>query len=103
MLKIVLYCDAKSRKLIEPELTDYMTKNNIGYEIYHVDGASKFLSNYFFEKDFQLLLIYKNNSLQYILKTYHNHDKNYMHTVSGTLKLPLIPIQLNYYQVLPYL
>lgn len=89
MLKIALLCNVQSRKLVEPELTEYLTEKNIPFEIYYVENASKFLSNYLFEKDFQLLLMYKNNCLTYMMKTYHNFDKNYMHMVSGILELPL--------------
>lgn len=89
MLKIVLHCDNKERKEIEPALSEYLTNKDITFEIYHVGSASKFLSDYFYQKDFQMLLIYKNNSVSYILKTYHNFEKNYMHMVSGILELPL--------------
>ncbi len=89
MLKIALHCNIQERKEIEPALTAYLTEKNISFEIYHVGSASKFLSDYFFQKDFQLLLICKNKGLSYIIKTYYNFDKNYMHTVSGVLELPL--------------
>jgi len=89
MLKIALHCDIQSRKQIETVLFQYMNGKNIPFEIYHVGSASKFISDYFFQKDFRLMLIYKNNSLSYIMKTYHNFDKNYMHMVSGILKFPL--------------
>lgn len=91
MLKIALHCDVQSRKQFEPALSKYLTEKNMPFEIYHVNSASKFLSNYFFQSDFQLLLICKNDTLSYIMKTYHNFDKNYMHMVSGVLELPLKP------------
>jgi len=91
MLKIALYCDVQSQKQVEPELIEYMTEKNIPFEIYHVGSASEFLSNYFFQNDFQLLLVCENNCLSYIMKTYHNFDKKYMHMVSGILDLPLNP------------
>lgn len=91
MLKIVLHCNIKERNEIEPTLSAYFTEKNKSFEIHHVGSATKFLNDYFFQKDFQLLLICKNNSLSYILKTYHNFDKNYMHIVSGVLELPLNP------------
>lgn len=89
MLKIALHCDAQSRKKFEPIISEYFTEKTIPFEIFHVGSASKFLSNYFFQSEFQLLFIYKDKSLSYIMKTYHNFDKNYMHLVSGVLELPL--------------
>lgn len=95
MLKIVLHCDIPSRKQFEPELTEYLSERNIPFEIYHIGNASKFLSDYFFHKDYQLLLICKEKQLKYIMKTYYNFDKNYMHLVSGILELPLTSNTLN--------
>ena len=91
MLKIALYSDIKSRKQIEYPLSQYLTEKNIPFEIFYVGSASRFLNSYFLQNDFQLLLIYKDSLLSYIMKTYHNYDKNYMHMVSGTLGLPLTP------------
>lgn len=89
MLKTALYCNAQEREEIEPVLSAYLTEKNMTYEICYVGSASKFISNYFFQKDFQMLLVCKNNSLSYIIKIYHNFDKNIMHMVSGILELPL--------------
>lgn len=89
MLKIVLHCSNKEYKEIEPVLSEYLTNKNIAFEIYHVGSATKFLSDYLYQKDFQLLLVCKNSSLSYMLKTYYNFDKSYMHMVSGILELPL--------------
>ena len=89
MLKIAMHCDISSQKLFEPVLSQYLTEKNIPFEIYHVGSASKFLDNYFIKSEFQLLFICKNDKLSYIMKTYYNFDKNYMHMVSGVLELPL--------------
>lgn len=89
MLKIVLHCNIKSLQKIESELSEYFNKKSTVFKIYYVGSSSEFLSSYLPNKDFQLLLIYKNNRLSYIIKTYHNFDKNYMHMVSGTLEFPL--------------
>ncbi|WMJ78089.1 MULTISPECIES: LytTR family DNA-binding domain-containing protein [unclassified Sedimentibacter] len=89
MLKIVLHCNSKSIKKIESELSEYFNKRNTLYKLYQVGSSSEFLSSYLPNKDFQLLLIYKNDRLSYIIKTYHNFDKDYMHMVSGTLEFPL--------------
>ena len=95
MLKIALYCNAKNRKEVEPTLADFLTEKNIDFEIHHVGSAPRFLNDYYFQKDFQLLLTYSDNNLSYILKTYYNFDKKYMHTVSGNLDLPLNPDNIN--------
>lgn len=91
MLKIALHCNIWERKEVEPALTAYLTEKNIAFEICNVDSASEFLSYYFFQKDFKILLICNNEKLLYIIKTYHNFDKNNMHTISGILELPLSP------------
>ena len=92
MLKIAWYGDIVELKQIEPVITKYLTEKNIPFEINRFKHESNFLNDYFFKKDFQLLLICKNNNLSYIIKTYHNFDKNYMHMVSGVLELPLNPV-----------
>lgn len=94
MLKIALHCDKKSLKQLEHTLTQYFEEKKIPFEISHVGSAPKFLSNYFFNNNYQLLFTYKDNQLSYIMKTYHNFDKNYVHMVSGILELPLKSVVL---------
>lgn len=89
MLKIVLHCNNQEFKEIEPVLSEYLTNNNITFEIYYVGSATKFLSDYLYQKDYPLLLVCKNSNLSYMLKTYYNFDKSYMYMVSGILELPL--------------
>ena len=91
MLRIALHSNIQERKEIEPVLTAYLTEKKIAFEIYHVDSVPEFLSYYFSRKEFKLLLICENKELSYIIKIYHNFDKNYMHTISGILELPLTP------------
>nr|WP_312579824.1 LytTR family DNA-binding domain-containing protein [Sedimentibacter sp.] len=89
MLKIVLHGDIQARKQIEPILSEYLSEKNIPFEVYSVGSAFKFLNKYFFQKDYQILFICKDNSISYISKIYHDFEEKYMCMVSGTLELPL--------------
>lgn len=69
MLKILIYGNAEERKTLEEALSKSLKENKFSFDIHHLSDSQKFIKNYLFNSNYQLIVAALGDSTKYIIKS----------------------------------